>query len=156
MPASICRPGSPLAMHRGRRPGWGYSWQRPFLCRRKPTSAFRPAAGFPRRIRQTMLDIRREGRHHRITPDWDPAWRNQAGRSINGTTQRIAAGAAIKPIGARAVGKVVNDDRADWREAWALFTTEAASICHMTSFFTLSKRIGTPASFRLKTARSMI
>ena len=43
------------------------------------------------------------------------------GRSINGTTQRIAAGTVIKPIGARAVGKVVNDDRADWREAWALF-----------------------------------
>src|SRR5580693_903903 len=41
-----------------------------------------------------------------------------AGRSINGTTQRIATGTVIKPIGARAVGKVVNDDR---REAWALF-----------------------------------
>jgi hypothetical protein len=34
--------------------------------------------------------------------------------------RRIAAGTVIKPIGARAVGKVVNDDRADWREAWAL------------------------------------
>jgi hypothetical protein len=44
--------------------------------------------------------------------NYDPAWRNQAGRSINGTTQRIATGAVIKPIGARAVGKVVNDDRA--------------------------------------------
>ncbi len=53
--------------------------------------------------------------------NYDPAWRNRAGRSINGTTQRIATGAVIKPIGARAVGKVVNDDRADWREAWALF-----------------------------------
>jgi len=50
--------------------------------------------------------------------NYDPAWRNQAGRSINGTTQRIATGTVIKPIGARAVGKVVNDDRADWREAW--------------------------------------
>jgi hypothetical protein len=50
--------------------------------------------------------------------NYDPAWRNQAGRSINATTQRIAAGTVIKPIGARAVGKVVNDDRADWREAW--------------------------------------
>ena len=47
--------------------------------------------------------------------NYDPAWRNQAGRSINGMTQRIATGAVIKPIGARAVGKVVNDDRADWR-----------------------------------------
>ncbi len=52
--------------------------------------------------------------------NYDPAWRNQAGRSINGTTQRIATGTVIKPNGARAVGKVVNDDRADWREAWAL------------------------------------
>ena len=59
--------------------------------------------------------------------NYDPAWRNQAGRSINGTTQRIAAGTVIKPIGARAVGKVVNDDRADWREAWALFRLSSAS-----------------------------
>src|ERR1700730_4031901 len=58
--------------------------------------------------------------------NYDPAWRNQAGRSINGTTRRIAAGMVIKPIGARAVGKVVNDDRADWREAWALFPGSVA------------------------------
>jgi hypothetical protein len=32
--------------------------------------------------------------------NYDPAWRNQAGRSINGTTQRIATGTVIKPIGA--------------------------------------------------------
>ena len=60
--------------------------------------------------------------------NYDPAWRNQAGRSINGTTQRIATGTVIKPIGARAVGKVVNDDRADWREAWALFPGSVAYI----------------------------
>ena len=43
--------------------------------------------------------------------NYDPAWRNQAGRSINGTTRRIATGTVmvIEPIGARAVGKVVND-----------------------------------------------
>src|SRR5205807_7286959 len=62
--------------------------------------------------------------------NYDPAWRNQAGRSINGTTQRIATGTVIKPIGARAVGKVVNDDRADWREAWALFPGSVAYIWH--------------------------
>jgi hypothetical protein len=50
--------------------------------------------------------------------------------SINGTTQRIATGTVIKPIGARAVGKVVNDDRADWREAWALFPGAVAYIWH--------------------------
>ena len=62
--------------------------------------------------------------------DYDPAWRNQAGRSINGTTRRVAAGKVTKPIGARAVGKVVNDDRADWREAWALFPGSVAYIWH--------------------------
>jgi hypothetical protein len=45
-------------------------------------------------------------------------------------TQRIATGTVIKPIGARAVGKVVNDDRADWREAWALFPGSVAYIWH--------------------------
>ena len=43
---------------------------------------------------------------------------------------RVTAGAVIKPIGARAVGKVVNDDRADWREAWALFPGAVAYIWH--------------------------
>src|SRR5438874_8644739 len=62
--------------------------------------------------------------------NYDPAWRNQAGRSINGTTRRIAAGPVIKPSGARAVGKGVHDDRADWREAWALFPGSVAYIWH--------------------------
>jgi DNA modification methylase len=31
---------------------------------------------------------------------------------------------------ARAVGKVVNDDRADWREAWALFPGDVAYVWH--------------------------
>jgi hypothetical protein len=61
--------------------------------------------------------------------NYDPA-RNQAGRSINGTTRRIEIGTVIKPIGARAVGKVVNDDRADWREGWALFPGSVAYIWH--------------------------
>jgi hypothetical protein len=37
--------------------------------------------------------------------NYDPAWRNQAGRSIDGTTQRIATGTVIKPIGARGSAK---------------------------------------------------
>ena len=49
---------------------------------------------------------------------------------IASETQRIATGTVIKPIGARAVGKVVNDDRADWREAWALFPGSVAYIWH--------------------------
>jgi DNA modification methylase len=44
---------------------------------------------------------------------YDPAWRNRAGIS---TTQRT--------------GKVENDDRADWREAWALFPGEVAYVWH--------------------------
>ena len=36
--------------------------------------------------------------------EYDPAWRNKAGAS---DTKRV--------------GRVLNDDRADWREAWALF-----------------------------------
>ena len=33
-------------------------------------------------------------------------------------------------VGARAVGKVENDDRADWREAWALFPGDVAYVWH--------------------------
>lgn len=44
---------------------------------------------------------------------YDPAWRNRAGLS---TTHRT--------------GKVENDDRADWREAWALFPGEVAYVWH--------------------------
>lgn len=36
--------------------------------------------------------------------EYDPAWRNEAGASKT-----------------RRTGKVLNDDRADWRAAWALF-----------------------------------
>ena len=40
---------------------------------------------------------------------------------------------ATAPGSARAaerVGKVVNDDRADWREAWALFPGDVAYVWH--------------------------
>jgi len=33
-------------------------------------------------------------------------------------------------VSARAVGKVLNDDRADWREAWALFPGDVAYVWH--------------------------
>ena len=45
--------------------------------------------------------------------DYDPAWRNRAGL---GMTQRV--------------GRVENDDRADWREAWALFPGDVAYVWH--------------------------
>ncbi|GAB5501326.1 MAG: DNA modification methylase [Pseudohongiellaceae bacterium] len=45
--------------------------------------------------------------------DYDPAWRNEAGAS---ETKRT--------------GRVKNDDRADWREAWALFPGDVAYVWH--------------------------
>ncbi len=50
--------------------------------------------------------------------EYDANWRNEADRA-NG-----------KPYGATAVGKVENDDNADWREAWALFPGDVAYIWH--------------------------
>ena len=44
---------------------------------------------------------------------YDPSWRNQAGAART-----------------RRTGKVLNDDRADWREAWALFPGEVAYVWH--------------------------
>jgi hypothetical protein len=45
--------------------------------------------------------------------DYDPSWRNQAGAAKT-----------------RHTGKVLNDDRADWREAWALFPGDVAYVWH--------------------------
>ena len=45
--------------------------------------------------------------------EYDPSWRNEAGASQT-----------------RRTGKVLNDDRADWREAWALFPGEVAYVWH--------------------------
>ncbi len=44
---------------------------------------------------------------------YDPAWRDKAGRG-----------------GKRARGKVLNDDRSDWREAWALFPGDVTYVWH--------------------------
>lgn len=53
---------------------------------------------------------------------YDANWRNQVVRE-----NRSVVG---KSLGARAVGKVRNDDRADWREAWALFPGFVAYVWH--------------------------
>ena len=45
--------------------------------------------------------------------EYDPSWRNQAGASAT-----------------RRTGKVLNDDRADWREAWTLFPGDVAYVWH--------------------------
>ncbi|MEZ5913468.1 MAG: site-specific DNA-methyltransferase [Paracoccaceae bacterium] len=44
---------------------------------------------------------------------YDPGWRNRAGVARTGRT-----------------GKVLNDDRADWREAWALFPGSVTYVWH--------------------------
>jgi DNA modification methylase len=45
--------------------------------------------------------------------EYDPSWRNKSGASATKRT-----------------GKVLNDDRADWREAWALFPGDVAYVWH--------------------------
>jgi len=45
--------------------------------------------------------------------EYDPGWRNNAGAA-----------------GTKRTGKVLNDDRADWREAWALFPGDVAYVWH--------------------------
>ena len=45
--------------------------------------------------------------------DYDPEWRIRAGANKSGR-----------------IGKVLNDDRSDWREAWALFTGSVAYVWH--------------------------
>lgn len=45
--------------------------------------------------------------------NYDPAWRNETGAAKTTRT-----------------GKVMNDDRADWRAAWALFPGEVAYVWH--------------------------
>lgn len=50
--------------------------------------------------------------------EYDADWRNKALRADD------------TPSDGRAVGKVANDDRADWREAWALFPGDVAYVWH--------------------------
>ena len=57
---------------------------------------------------QLMVDAIRP-----MASSYDPAWRNRSGAS---RTERT--------------GKVLNDDRADWREAWALFPGDVAYVWH--------------------------
>lgn len=52
---------------------------------------------------------------------YDPNWRNSADRST-----KIKG----RKIGATAIGKVMNDDRADWRAAWELFPGDVAFVWH--------------------------
>jgi hypothetical protein len=57
--------------------------------------------------------------------EYDASWRNN-GATIN----RRRANGTPGTIGGRAIGKVLNDDRCDWREAWALFPGDVAYVWH--------------------------
>ncbi len=50
--------------------------------------------------------------------EYDADWRNKAKRGLG------------DPLGARATGKVENDDRADWGAAWGLFPGDVAYVWH--------------------------
>jgi len=50
--------------------------------------------------------------------EYDANWRNEALRSDGSN------------VGARAVGKVLNDNQADWSEAWSLFPGDVAYVWH--------------------------
>lgn len=56
--------------------------------------------------------------------DYDPAWRGKA-KTYDGKRTSL---------GVHAVGKVQNDDRADWREAWQLFPGAVAYVWHAGRF----------------------
>jgi DNA modification methylase len=59
--------------------------------------------------------------------NYDPDWRNHAARNST-------AGMGNRKIGAGAIGKVKNDDRADWRVAWELFPGVVAYVWHAGKF----------------------
>lgn len=52
--------------------------------------------------------------------EYDADWRNKAARTSEGMGNRA--------LGAGAVGKVLNDDKADWTEAWELFPGDVAYV----------------------------
>ena len=69
----------------------------------------------PQTVANALLDVKP---HIMVTDppygvNYDPAWRNRAGVSNS-----------------KRLGVVENDDRADWREAWALFPGEVAYVWH--------------------------
>jgi DNA modification methylase len=63
---------------------------------------------------------------------YDPMWRDVLGIDWTGQMQRKSthSSAKSKPVTTRSLGKVENDDRADWRDAWALFPGDVAYVWH--------------------------
>jgi len=70
--------------------------------------------------------------------EYDANWRNNALRADG------------KPIGARAIGKVKNDDQADWSDAWKLFAGDVAYVWHA------DKKVNTVASSLIATGFDLI
>jgi DNA modification methylase len=54
--------------------------------------------------------------------EYEPEWRNKAARNSEGMGNR--------GLSAGALGKVLNDDVADWSKAWALFPGDVAYVWH--------------------------
>ena len=63
--------------------------------------------------------------------EYDPAWRDG---TVDEATGKRTGRDRLGPLSGRAKGQVLNDDRADWREAWALFPGEVAYVWHADSF----------------------
>lgn len=70
--------------------------------------------------------------------EYDADWRNKA-MPADGTA-----------VGGRAVGKVLNDDKADWREAWALFPGDVAYVWHADRFSPVVAESLSACSFQLR------
>lgn len=65
---------------------------------------------------------------------YDPNWQMELGKAADGTIQRITSGKVVKPNPKTNVGAVLNDDKADWRESWALFPGDVAYVWHADRF----------------------
>lgn len=75
--------------------------------------------------------------------EYDPEWRNRAARHSNRMGNRC--------IGAGATGKVENDDRSDWTEAWNLFHGDAAYVWHAGRFASVVASSLIHAEFNIRT-----
>lgn len=69
---------------------------------------------------------------------YDASWRVDAKRADG------------KPIGFHALGKVENDDRADWRETWALFPGNIAYVWHAGLFSSVVAESLEAAGFKIR------
>jgi len=58
--------------------------------------------------------------------EYDPNWRNEVARNSEGMGNRA--------LGAGAVGKVKNDDNADWTAAWSISPSKVAYVYHAGKF----------------------